>query len=244
MRNIVFWSLLPLLAPQAIYVRRTAPRFAAAAGPSHGVVGAGREKRLLAIGDSIIAGVGAPTLGDALVGQTAGSLARRLRGRVRWQAFGVPGFNSRKVLDSLVPRLPDEAADFIIVSVGVNDITGVKTVSTWRANLQQLLLSLLDHSPGATIAIAGIPPMHGFPLLPQPLRAVAGLRASSFDQVGQAVASGFDQVVHVPVDFDPDPAMFAADGYHPSAESYRLFGDAMAAHLVSSSSAVESGRSA
>jgi lysophospholipase L1-like esterase len=240
MRNVVFWGLLPLLAPQALYVRRTAPRFAPAAGPPHGIVGEGPEKRLLAIGDSIIAGVGAPTLDDALVGQTATALASRLNGRVRWQAFGVPGFNSRKVLDSLLPRLPGEAADFIIVSVGVNDITGVKTISTWRANLRQLLSRLLAHSPGAMIGIAGMPPMHGFPLLPQPLRAVAGLRAHSFDQVGQAVARSFDRVVHVPVDFDPDPAMFAADGYHPSAESYRLFGEAMAVRLVSGTSGSES----
>lgn len=229
----MFWSLLPILAPQAFYVRRTAPRFAPAAGPQTGSVGGGAaEKRLLAVGDSIIAGVGAETLTDALVGQTARALAETLACRIRWQAIGVTGFNSRKVLDRLVPRLPSEPADFVIVSVGVNDITGLKTLTEWRDNLGALLTALGSHSPRALIALAGIPPMHAFPLLPQPLRAVAGLRAGAFERAGREVAGRYPGVVHVPVDFEPLPERFAADGYHPSPESYRIFGNAMASGLV------------
>jgi lysophospholipase L1-like esterase len=43
---------------------------------------------LVGVGDSIIAGVGAPTLDDALVGQTARALADRLSAEFHWQAFG------------------------------------------------------------------------------------------------------------------------------------------------------------
>lgn len=132
MKNVVFWGSLPFLAPQALYVRRTAPRFAAATGPSSGVVGNGPEKRLVAIGDSIVAGVGAETLDDALVGCTARALARQLDCRVHWAAIGAAGYNTRKVIDQLLPLVPATKADYFVISVGVNDITGVRTISAWR----------------------------------------------------------------------------------------------------------------
>ena len=67
LQSLMFWLSVPLLLPQALYVRKTAPRFAAAEGPSSGASGTGNTVRLLAIGDSIIAGVGATTLANALL---------------------------------------------------------------------------------------------------------------------------------------------------------------------------------
>ena len=131
-----------------------------------------------------------------------------------------------------MPLVPETKADYFVISVGVNDITGVRTISAWRKNLAVLLGALASHSPDAMIGLAGIPPLHGFPLLPEPLRYVAGLRGSSFDQAGRSVAGRFPQVIHVPVDFEPEASKFAGDGYHPSPESYRLFGHAMAASLL------------
>ena len=232
MKNVLFWGSLPFLIPQALYVRKTAPRFPPAAGPSAGFSGDGREYRLLAIGDSIIAGVGASELSKALVGQTAAALAESLGGRVTWNALGVSGYNSTKVLDRLVPKLPEDAADFIILSVGVNDITSLTTIPTWRRNLSSLLDALFVHSPGARIAVAGMPPLHGFPLIPQPLRTVFGLRGRSFEDSTRQVVSGIPCVTHVPIDFDPEPDRFADDGYHPSEESYAEFGRHMADGLL------------
>ncbi|MGD9219095.1 MAG: hypothetical protein PVH01_07360 [Desulfobacterales bacterium] len=40
---------MPLVLPQAIYVRKTAPRFSAAGGPQDGVVGSGKNVDLIAI---------------------------------------------------------------------------------------------------------------------------------------------------------------------------------------------------
>ena len=232
MRNIVFWSLIPLLAPQALYVRKTAPRFAGAAGPQSGIAGEGRKYRLLAVGDSIIAGVGAGRLNNALVGTTSAALARSLDASIHWQAIGGIGYKSSRVIEEFLPALPAEPADFIIVSVGVNDVTGLTGLSVWRQNLGHLLRRLVDHSPNAAIAVAGLPPMGDFPLLPQPLRSVAGLRASAFDTAGRDEIAGIPGAAHVPVHFDPSPHMFSADGYHPSEAGYLEFGKVMAEQLL------------
>ncbi len=232
MKSLLFWIAFPFLLPQALYVRKNAPRFAPAAGPKTGAMGEGNQIRLLAIGDSIIAGVGATELGKALVGQTATALAESKGCRVAWQALGISGYTSTKILERLMPKLPELSADYIIVSVGVNDITGLTTMRQWRRNLSLLLEQLQVHSPEAFVAIAGMPPMHGFPLLPQPLRAVFGMRARSFDEAAKTVICGHLKAIHVPLDFDPDAEKFSADGYHPSEASYVEFGRQMADSLV------------
>lgn len=232
MRNILFWALIPLLVPQALYVRKTALRFAPASGPSNGYVGSGTQARLLAIGDSIIAGVGATTLSRALVGQTANALAISLGSCVEWKALGVSGYNSEKVLNRLVPKLPDVPVDYVILSVGVNDVTGLTTLRQWRQNLNLLVARLQAHSPNAIVAVAGLPPLHGFPLLPQPLRAVFGMRSRSLDEELRKILHGLPNCVYVPLDFDPDLSKFAPDGYHPSEEGYAEYGRHMADELI------------
>jgi lysophospholipase L1-like esterase len=232
MKSSLFWIAFPFLIPQALYVRRTAPRFAPAGGPKEGCAGDGDEVHLLAIGDSIIAGVGASELSRALVGQTARALAYSRRCRVSWRALGVSGYDSAKVLEHLVPDLPDVTFDYVVVSVGVNDVTGLTTIRQWRRNLSQLLGTLRAQYPTARIALAGLPPMHGFPLLPQPLRAVLGLRARALDDIAREVVAADQNALHIPLDFDPDPAKFSPDGYHPSEESYIEFGQHMADRLV------------
>lgn len=229
---MLFWALIPLLLPQALYVRQTAPRFAPAGGPTKGDVGTGKKVRLLAIGDSIVAGVGATTLSKALVGRTAAALATSLDSCVEWQAIGVSGYDAEKILNRLAPELPDNSVDYIILSVGVNDVTGLTTLRQWRRNLDLLLSKLQAHSPNAVVAVVGLPPLHGFPLLPQPLRAVLGMRSRSLDGELIEIIKGQPNCIHVPLDFDPDPSKFAPDGYHPAEESYVEFGRHMADGLL------------
>ncbi len=232
MRRIAFWTLLPFVVPQALWVRRTAPRFADAAGPASGAYGSGEERRLLAVGDSIIAGVGAATLANALVGRTAATLAERTACRVGWEALGRTGATSASLLRSLPEQLPEGPFDYLIVSVGVNDLTRIETRRVFRRQLEQLLALLRGRYPDARIAFAGVPPLGLFPLLPQPLRAVFGLRARSFDQVMRDVLQSAPAAVHVPVDFEFRPGAFSEDGFHPSEESYVEFGESMAEGLL------------
>ena len=136
MRGFFFWGALPFLLPQALYVRRFAPRLPPAAGPTDGSYGRGRRLRLIGIGDSIIAGVGANRLSDALIGRTAEALATCSNRLVHWSAVGLNGANSASVLQQLLPGLPPEKADVIILSVGVNDVTALTRLAQWTRNIQ------------------------------------------------------------------------------------------------------------
>ncbi len=230
-RGMLFWTLFPLAIPQAIRVRRSAPRLSGAAGPTSGRFGSGKKLRLLAIGDSIIAGVGAATVADALPGQVAAELARMLEREVVWSASGRIGATSSSTAEHLLPPAETEPFDVMVVSVGVNDVTSLKTMSQWVAGLGGLLDDLRSHSPGCVIALMGVPPLSSFPLLPQPLRSIMGIRARAFDDAARHEVTKRRKVLHIPIEVDPGPERFSADGFHPSPASYTELGRQIAAAI-------------
>ncbi len=233
MDRLLFWVLMPLVAPQALWVRRHAPEVSPARGPDEGSFGSGAPPlSLLAVGDSIVAGVGVDRLEEGLAGRVAAELARLLGREVRWRALGEVGATSEAIRRRLLPLLENRSWDAIVVSAGVNDLTSLRRSAQWSRSLGRLLDELRKHSPGALMAVAGIPPLSHFPLLPQPLRAVIGLRGVTFDRIARAEAARRTGVLHVPVRFDPGPEKFSPDGFHPSRESYREYGAAVASRMA------------
>lgn len=231
-KRFAFWAMFPFVVPQAILVRKRAPRFDGASGRNRGVVGTGDRTRLLAIGDSVIAGVGAATFENALVGNTALAVARRFDVSVEWTALGKIGAPVGQVYEDLLPRVPKHKYDIMVVSVGVNDVTGLKRSAVFRSELQALLAALHAHSPNAQIVVLGMPPMRSFPLLPRPLRWILGLRGRTLDQIIQQVAAEQPGAYCIPLEIEPDPSMFAADGYHPSEASCADLGELIGETLL------------
>jgi lysophospholipase L1-like esterase len=60
------------------------------------------------------------------------------------------------------------------------------------------------------------------------MRALFGIRGQTFDRAARAEIGRHENAIHVPLDFEPEPHMFSADGFHPSEESYQEFGEMMA----------------
>jgi lysophospholipase L1-like esterase len=232
--RVAFWSLLPLILPQAYWVKWRSLSLPGAAGPSEGLVGEGEGEpfRFLALGDSVIAGVGAARLADALPGAAAAHLAQRLRRPVAWRALGRIGANAAQIRRELLPQLAGEGFDAALISVGVNDVTSLTPSRRYRRELGALLDALRAQAPAAVILLAGLPPLHGFPLLPQPLRWHMGLRGRSLDAFGQQVTGPRAGVRFAPLDFDPEPQHFAPDGYHPGPETHREFGRLLAEEIL------------
>ena len=218
MRSILFWLCFPFVLPQAILLKRSLPRFVAPEGEKEGDLGSSERLRFLGLGDSIIAGVGAESMENSLVSKTARRVSEKFEKGVSWEAAGRIGATSSKVLDRM--KLPKEPFDLILVSVGVNDVTALTKIGEWRSNLNELLTRLTQQSPNSQIAVLGLPPIDGFPVLPFPLNKVFGLRARHFTTIAEEVCSEFDQAVLVPLVFDPHPDQFSADGFHPNEDSF------------------------
>ncbi|WP_111657291.1 SGNH/GDSL hydrolase family protein [Isoalcanivorax indicus] len=227
--------LLPLLALQGRHTRRTALRLPEAEGPSCGQLhppdgAVGPPLHLLIIGESPVAGVGVTHHTDGAGPGMARPLAALSGRSVHWQCHGHNGLRLAGLLARPLPDAPPRA-DLVLVMMGVNDTTGLTRLRRWRHQLHQLVDTLQQRQPGARIAFAPVPPMHRFTALPQPLRAVIGLRARQLDRVLRQVSARR----HCPVlDYgDPsDPALLAEDGYHPSAAGFAAMGERLARQAI------------
>jgi lysophospholipase L1-like esterase len=231
-KSLLFWLAFPFVIPQAIRVKKKAPRFADAKGDFEGAIGSGERLKFLAIGDSIIAGVGTSHISLSWMGQTVKYLSDTLASEVHWQRIAESGAKLQKINQSIFIKSIEPNVDVILISVGVNDVTGLTSLSQWQNQLHIMLKTLKQHSPESIIAISGIPPMHLFPLLPQPLRYVLGLRARTLDELIQLSIKKYEKVIHIPIEIDLDPKNFSEDGYHPSKIGCQKWAELTASMIV------------
>ena len=219
LKRLGFWLLLPVSAAQGLWLRRTAVRLPEATGARSGVCGQGEKLQLLALGDSIIAGVGTGTMEQSLPVQFAVALANVRMCSVYWDVKGANGTDISGLRHYINQLHPGQQADVILISIGVNDVTGLSSTRRWRFQLNQLMLELRTKWPQADVIFAGLPPMDQFPLPPQPLRFTLGQRAATLDMIAAGIISRQTGMLHIPTDINPLEQDFCEDGFHPSAES-------------------------
>ena len=199
------------LAPVIVPTLREPP------GVRQGQVGDGPLLRLLVVGDSAAAGVGVSRQDEALLGQLVSRLADRYRVEFALQAK--TGLTTADTLRRLEEMLPGHY-DVAVTSLGVNDVLALTGLGTWLAR-QRRLRRLLREKFGVRLTVlSGLPPVHSFPALPQPLRWHLGSRATEFnDALGEDVAAESDACL-VNLRFTADAGMMASDGFHPGAPIY------------------------
>lgn len=220
MTNLGFWCSLPFVLPQALGVRRRTPRFSGPAEPLRGSFGPVPTARILGIGDSIIAGVGAISAEQTLTAQFAACWSRATQTGVEWNALGRIGATTERIA-AMAAQLPgDDSVDIILVSAGVNDITTLTRLSRWLGAIDRLLDHLREKHPRASIVMLGIPPLEVFPALPAPLRQVMGSRARYFDRRVREHLREQGGCRYLPIEHRPTANEFSADGFHPSIASY------------------------
>ena len=215
--RIGFWLLLPLSALQGLWLRRTATRLPEASGDRSGISGQGETLHLLAMGDSIIAGVGTGTVEQSLPVQFAQALAETRACSVQWRLEGENGADISRLRHRIGQFEPGQKADLILISIGVNDVTGLSSIRNWRFQVNALVAELNRKWPKARVIFAGLPPMGRFPLPPQPLRFTLGKRAATLDSIAAGIISRQANMKHIPTDIDPVQQEFCEDGFHPSA---------------------------
>jgi lysophospholipase L1-like esterase len=232
MANFAFWSSLALVLPQALWVRSRTPRFRGPNGPLSGSYGNAHSLRVFGIGDSIIAGVGASRPDATLTATLALALHQRLGIGVAWSAFGKIAADTRRITGEVARCTPPDGADLILISAGVNDITGLRTRSAWLESMEALVAALVASCPRAQILIVGLPPLELFPALPAPLSTVLGWRARYFEAAIAKRARECPNVEYVSIEIRPTGDDFASDGFHPSEHSYATLGSVLAQRVL------------
>ena len=221
-------ALGPVLLAQGMYVRKTVPKLPEPPGARESVAGEGPPLRLLILGDSAAAGVGAASQSEALSGQVVSRLSCTFR--VSWRLLAGRGYTTRAIL-RLLEEEPPAPFDVVLTSLGVNDVTSGRALHTWLHDLSLLASLLREKFSVRHILLSGLPPVGQFPSLPQPLRWWLGRRAARFDEALERWAAsqpGCDYMGMRPGGEVQVAGVhqMATDGFHPGPEVYALWGEA------------------
>ncbi|WP_367647674.1 SGNH/GDSL hydrolase family protein [Ruegeria arenilitoris] len=219
--------LLPVLAAQALLVRRRAVGLPEPAGAREGRQGRGPRLRLLIAGDSSAAGVGAGTQEQALSGQLVKLLGRQFS--VEWRLVATTGHTTGDTIEDL--RRIEGQFDAAVTALGVNDVTRAVTCNRFKRQQAELMRLLTVDLGVRTVIVTGVPQMDRFPALPQPLAWVLGRQSARLDEGLREVIASFPQARHLALHLPDDPALAAVDGYHPSPKAYRLWAE-QAARMI------------
>jgi len=226
-------ALAPLLVTQAVRTRRRAPVLPEAAGSREGRAGRGegRPVRLLVAGDSSAAGVGVAHQDQAVVGHLVRALEAHRPGPIEWRLCARTGLTTRTVLE-LLRAAPPPPADVAVIITGVNDVIDQVPVRRALAHRAALVDWLLGQGLARHVVFAPLPPMHQFPLLPEPLRSVIGADARRHDQALARWAATRREVSVATIAVALTPETMARDGFHPGEPVYRACGEALGLHVA------------
>ncbi|MEX2441576.1 MAG: SGNH/GDSL hydrolase family protein [Pontimonas sp.] len=219
------YLLAPLLLSQGRFARAKWGRLQNAPLPWSGIIEGPSPLHLLGVGDSTIAGVGVddPMLG--LTAQFAKSLYGHTSRGVVWDSVGQRGITTGQLLTDYLPLAvaDHERVDVALVSIGANDAKNLASAKMAVANVVRIIDTLHQHYPHALVIVSSLPAFHLFGTLPQPLRTVIAGHAQSIERRARPLVEARRFAVMTPPPPNYPHGFFATDGFHPSAEGYRIW---------------------
>ena len=194
--------------------------------------------RLVILGDSTAAGVGADNESTSLPVQIARRVARGSGRMVHVTGFGVSGARTSTVLTEQVPLLPHSGMDgsgidAVVIVVGSNDVTHVTPPWSLTQHTRDLMNALRTRT-GAPVILGGIPRFAGVDALAQPLRGLTDRYAGVLRTRQEHAVEGLDGVTFVDIAslasprFIGRPEAMSSDAFHPSGVGYGFWADALA----------------
>ena len=199
-----------------------------AAGDRRGTYGKGGEaSKLFVIGESTVAGLGARTHEFGLAGQFARALSEHIQRPVAWQVVGRNGVTARRTIDELLPEMPDEKFDYILVGLGGNDVLRLSSPVKWRRDMTELLGLLRMKNPDAVIFLSNCPMIVMSPIMPEPIKTILWHLSQMHDANIREFTAEMDRVFYYPQPADVRLDGFFADGIHPSEKGYAEWSQAM-----------------
>ena len=190
-----------------------------------------RPLRLLVLGDSIAAGLGAERRKDTFGARLAIRLAKATHRPVTLRSLAVVGAESSMLAEQVATLEEGYRADIAVVVVGGNDVTHRVPVSTSVRHLVETLDAL--NARGVPVVVGTCPDLSALRAVPQPLRSLGGLasrqlavaqRQAAVERGAHAVSLGRVMGPHFVT--NPDE-MFSLDRFHPSPLGYKRTAKAM-----------------
>ena len=222
-----------VLAGQAVAARNRSyaqPELGLALRATVGRAGA-PPLRLVLLGDSSALGVGVERFDETVGGQLAHLLAEGPTGRqVHLSSVGVSGSRSTDLATQVARALLGERPDVAVILIGANDATAMRRPGEAAAYLGAAVRRLRDAR--VEVVVGTCPDLGAVRAVAQPLRQVLGWsgRRTARAQTAAVLDAG-GSVVDLGTETGPvfraDAGTFCPDGFHPSADGYRVWAHAL-----------------
>ena len=218
----------PLLFLQGAITRWKVGVLPDAAGPRTGIAGEGGDPaRLFVIGESTVAGLGARTHDLALAGQFACNLSKHIGRPVEWDVLGKNGVTARRVIEELIPQMPDKSFDYILLGIGGNDVMKLSSPVKWRNDMTELIGIMRERHPDAVIFISNCPMIIYANAVPPPSKQLLWELSQMHNANIKEFTRDMDRVFYYPQPVEVRLDGFFADGIHPSEQGYADWAAAM-----------------
>jgi len=165
---------------------------------------------------------------------TAGHLAANHR--VSFTNVAISGATTQTVAEQQLSKAKSYKPDVVLLSVGANDLTHLKSNGTVHAYLNQIIAGLIAANCNVKVVLTGVAAMGSIPRFPQPLRWYAGVRTRQLNAVFQEVAASqkltFAAIAAKtgPI-FAANHQLFAPDNFHPNSQGYDVWNAVLIAAL-------------
>jgi lysophospholipase L1-like esterase len=222
-----------VLAGQAMLARSrryAQPDLRLAMRASVGATGAA-ALRLVLLGDSTALGVGVERVTETVGGQLATLLADAPGGRrVELSSVAVSGSRSADLSTQVARALVGTRPDVAVILVGGNDAIHFTRPDEAAEDLASAVRRL--RAVGVAVVAGTCPDLGAARAFPPPLRQLVGWQGR---RLARAQAAAVTDAGGLPVDlaeqtgavFRADPGTYCHDGYHPSADGYRVWAHAL-----------------
>ncbi len=220
--------LAPFLFLQGAITRWKVGVLPDAQGPKNGVYGDGpNPAKLLVIGESTVAGLGARNHDLALAGQFAKYLGDHIDRSVAWDVIGRNGVTARRTIDELVPLVADKTYDYVLLGIGGNDVMKLSSPRSWRRDMLELIGIMRRRNPDAVIFISNCPMIIYTSAIPPPSKDLLWQLSQMHDANIKEFTRDLERVFYYPQPVKVPLEGFFADGIHPSEQGYADWSRAM-----------------
>jgi len=190
--------------------------------------------RLVLLGDSAAIGVGVEWLSETVGGQLARLLAEGTtetgERHVLLSSVGVAGSRSTDLATQVARALLGDKPDVAVILIGVNDATALRSPEESAEHLGAAVRRLRE--AGVQVVVGTCPDLGAVRSIAQPLRQFTGWMGRRMSRAQHhAVVENDGVVVDLAEEtgavFRADAGTLCYDGFHPSADGYRVWAHAL-----------------
>jgi len=154
---------------------------------------------------------------------------------VFWKVLAKSGYTARTVCDLLVPQIPTEAFDLIVIGLGGNDTFKLNSPGKWRKDFMELIQQIRQRQPQSKIVIINVPPVGNFPAFPKLMQIILGNLVRLHGKAIRDFPQLYNQVHYMELSQVEGKSMiddFFSDGVHPAPITYAIWGKEIAHYII------------